>query len=51
MTITIPNEYNLLMHQIEYYSQLAKNARSFEHRIFLRQQVYGFRMRLKTYLN
>lgn len=49
--ISIPNRYNLLLHQIEHYSQLAKDAKTFELRVKYRNDVYNFRQQLKTYLN
>lgn len=37
--------------QIEHYTQLLANPKSFEHKVFLRKELYNFKQQLQTYLN
>ena len=43
----MPTPYELLLHQIEHYSGL--QPINFEHKVFLRKQLYQFNQQLKLY--
>lgn len=43
MNINLPTPDELLKFQIENYSEMYKNPRSFEHKIFLRKQIYNLK--------
>lgn len=40
-----------LQFQIEHYTGLLANPKSFEHKVFLRKELYNFKQQLQTYLN
>lgn len=37
--------------QIEHYSELIANARSFEQKVFLRKELYNLKIQQQCYLN
>lgn len=43
MNINLPTPDELLKFQIESYSEMMNNPRSFEHKIFLRKQIYNLK--------
>lgn len=51
MPVNIPTPMELLQFQIDHYTDLLANPKSFEHKVFLRKELYNFKQQLQTYLN
>lgn len=43
MNVNLPTATEFLKFQIEHYSELMKNPRSFKHKIFLRKEIYNLK--------